>query len=168
MTLPYALSLANHGWQEALRADPALALGLNTYDGEVISEPVAQAHGLEHRAARRACSAEAVGLGLAISMPGLVEGLLRPPGRRAGGVRHTVAAYRRDLRRYAAYLAAAGVDDAVRGHARAWSASYAMRLREGVRDAEGTGWPGGRSARPAWPGPWSPSGACTGSPTPRG
>ena len=49
VTLPYALSLADHGWREALRADPALALGLNTYDGVLTSEPVAQAHGLEHR-----------------------------------------------------------------------------------------------------------------------
>ena len=30
-------------------ADPALALGLNTHDGEVTNEPVAQAHGLAHR-----------------------------------------------------------------------------------------------------------------------
>jgi alanine dehydrogenase len=49
VTTPYAVSLANHGWQDALRADPALALGLNTYDGVVVSEPVAQAHGLQHR-----------------------------------------------------------------------------------------------------------------------
>ena len=49
VTLPYAVSLANQGWQQALRSDPALALGLNTHDGEVTNEPVAQAHGLAHR-----------------------------------------------------------------------------------------------------------------------
>jgi alanine dehydrogenase len=49
VTLPYALSLANRGWREALKADPALALGLNTYDGMITNAPVAQAHGLEHR-----------------------------------------------------------------------------------------------------------------------
>src|SRR6187397_139055 len=49
VTLPYALSLADRGWQQALKADPALALGLNTYDGKIINAPVAQAHGLEHR-----------------------------------------------------------------------------------------------------------------------
>jgi alanine dehydrogenase len=49
VTLPYAVSLANLGWQDALRADPALALGLNTHNGVVTSEPVASAHGLEHR-----------------------------------------------------------------------------------------------------------------------
>ena len=49
VTLPYAVSLANHGWQQALRSDPALALGLNTYDGEVTNSAVAEAHGLAHR-----------------------------------------------------------------------------------------------------------------------
>jgi alanine dehydrogenase len=49
VTLPYAVSLANSGWREALRADPALALGLNTYDGELTYAPVAQAHGLDYR-----------------------------------------------------------------------------------------------------------------------
>lgn len=49
VTLPYALSLADHGWRAALTADPALALGLNTYDGMITNSPVAQAHGLEHR-----------------------------------------------------------------------------------------------------------------------
>ena len=49
VTLPYASSLANRGWREALKADPALALGLNTHDGMITNTPVAQAHGLEHR-----------------------------------------------------------------------------------------------------------------------
>ncbi|GAA4470248.1 alanine dehydrogenase [Phytohabitans houttuyneae] len=46
VTLPYALELANHGWREALRRDPALALGLNTHDGHVTYGPVAEAHGM--------------------------------------------------------------------------------------------------------------------------
>jgi len=45
-TLPYAKSLANKGWLEALKADSALALGLNTHAGHLVNEPVAQAHGL--------------------------------------------------------------------------------------------------------------------------
>ena len=45
VTLPYAVQLANRGWKDALRADPALALGLNTYAGQIVSEPVAAAHG---------------------------------------------------------------------------------------------------------------------------
>ena len=45
-TLPYAKSLANKGWLEALKSDSALALGLNTHAGHLVNEPVAQAHGL--------------------------------------------------------------------------------------------------------------------------
>jgi alanine dehydrogenase len=45
VTLPYAVELANLGWRKALQADPALALGLNTYDGHITYGPVAQAHG---------------------------------------------------------------------------------------------------------------------------
>lgn len=45
-TMPYARSLANNGWKKALQADGSLALGLNTHDGELTSEPVAVAHGM--------------------------------------------------------------------------------------------------------------------------
>ena len=47
-TIPYALSLADHGWRDAMNADPALAAGLTTHDGELVSAPVARAHGLDH------------------------------------------------------------------------------------------------------------------------
>ena len=50
VTLPYASALATLGWREALRADPALALGLNTYAGAVVNAPVAAAHGMDHTA----------------------------------------------------------------------------------------------------------------------
>ncbi|MDQ2783345.1 MAG: alanine dehydrogenase, partial [Actinomycetota bacterium] len=46
VTLPYAVELANLGWRDALRADRALALGLNTWDGGVTYAPVAAAHGM--------------------------------------------------------------------------------------------------------------------------
>ncbi len=46
VTLPYAVELADRGWRDALRADAALALGLNTYDGAVTYGPVADAHGM--------------------------------------------------------------------------------------------------------------------------
>jgi alanine dehydrogenase len=46
VTLPYALELANLGWRAALKADPALSLGLNTFDGNVTYGPVAEAHGM--------------------------------------------------------------------------------------------------------------------------
>jgi alanine dehydrogenase len=44
-TLPYALSLANLGWQAAIAADKSLATGLNVHDGKVMYPAVAQAHG---------------------------------------------------------------------------------------------------------------------------
>ena len=44
-TLPYAVRLANLGWRDALRADPALALGLNVHNGVLTNGPVAEAHG---------------------------------------------------------------------------------------------------------------------------
>ena len=47
VTLRYAVSLADKGWQQACRDDSALALGLNTHAGQVTNAPVAQAHGLE-------------------------------------------------------------------------------------------------------------------------
>lgn len=44
-TLPYALSLANNGWEAAIAKDPALAKGLNVHAGKVCYEAVAVAHG---------------------------------------------------------------------------------------------------------------------------
>jgi alanine dehydrogenase len=46
VTIPYALELAERGWREALSRDKALALGLNTFDGQITYGPVAEAHGL--------------------------------------------------------------------------------------------------------------------------
>jgi alanine dehydrogenase len=48
VTLPYAVELADRGWREALQADPALALGLNTHEGALTNGPVAEAHGYAH------------------------------------------------------------------------------------------------------------------------
>ncbi|MFJ9553045.1 alanine dehydrogenase [Nocardiopsis sp. NPDC101807] len=48
-TLRYAAALADKGWRRALREDDALAGGLNTFGGEVVYAPVAEAHGLKHR-----------------------------------------------------------------------------------------------------------------------
>lgn len=45
-TMPYAATLANLGWREALRRDPALALGLNVHGGALVTDPVAIAHDL--------------------------------------------------------------------------------------------------------------------------
>ena len=46
-TLPYTVALADKGWREALRSDHSLALGLNTFAGQITSAPVAEGHGLE-------------------------------------------------------------------------------------------------------------------------
>jgi len=40
-TMPYVLRLADKGWQAACQADPALAKGLSTHDGALLSEQVA-------------------------------------------------------------------------------------------------------------------------------
>ncbi|ANW64359.1 alanine dehydrogenase [Mycolicibacterium murale] len=40
-TMPYVLKLADKGWQEACRTDAALAKGLSTHDGALLSEQVA-------------------------------------------------------------------------------------------------------------------------------
>ncbi|RAY13206.1 alanine dehydrogenase [Actinomadura craniellae] len=47
-TLPYAVAIAEQGWRNALRTDPALARGLNAHEGALTNEPVAHAHGLGH------------------------------------------------------------------------------------------------------------------------
>ena len=47
-TMKYALALADHGVAAAAKADPALALGINCYDGACTYEAVAQAHGLAY------------------------------------------------------------------------------------------------------------------------
>jgi len=44
VTLPYAAAIAQHGWQSALRADAALALGLNAHEGALTNHPVGVAH----------------------------------------------------------------------------------------------------------------------------
>ncbi|SIT78282.1 alanine dehydrogenase [Microbacterium sp. RU33B] len=46
-TLPYIRQIARRGWKDALRADPALAAGLNTVGGAVVNAGVATAHGVE-------------------------------------------------------------------------------------------------------------------------
>lgn len=58
-TLPYTVALADHGWREASRRDPSLALGLNTWAGHVTNAPVAEAHGMESLALDEALAAEA-------------------------------------------------------------------------------------------------------------
>ena len=46
-TLPFVVALADKGWEQALRDDPSLALGLNTHDGRLTNAPVGEAAGIE-------------------------------------------------------------------------------------------------------------------------
>jgi alanine dehydrogenase len=46
VTLPYVLAIADGGWEQAVRADPALAGGVNAVRGRLTLPPVAATHGL--------------------------------------------------------------------------------------------------------------------------
>ncbi len=46
-TLRYGLAIADQGWRQAVRNDPALARGVNVLDGHITHRPVAEAHGME-------------------------------------------------------------------------------------------------------------------------
>lgn len=48
VTLPYAVALANQGWRQALKTNPAFAHGLNTHQGTLTNPAVATAHSLSH------------------------------------------------------------------------------------------------------------------------
>jgi alanine dehydrogenase len=45
-TMPYVLRLADNGWLAACASDPALAKGLSTHHGALLSEQVAHDLGL--------------------------------------------------------------------------------------------------------------------------
>jgi alanine dehydrogenase len=47
-TLPYAIKLADQGLEAAAKANPALALGVNTYQGKITYKAVADAFEMEH------------------------------------------------------------------------------------------------------------------------
>lgn len=44
-TLPYAIAIANKGWERAIEEDPSLDRGLNIHDGKIRYNAVAVAHG---------------------------------------------------------------------------------------------------------------------------
>jgi alanine dehydrogenase len=48
VTLPYVEAIAEHGVREAVSRDPALARGVNVFDGKLTYEAVAEAHGLSY------------------------------------------------------------------------------------------------------------------------
>lgn len=73
------------------------------------------------------------------AMLGLIQTYLDHLTVERGMSRHTVAAYRRDLTRYAEYLAGLGVTDPCQVES-AMIGNYAARLREGVPGPNGDGW----------------------------
>ncbi len=48
VTLPYLVKIADSGVQSAVAEDPVLAKGLSTLNGDLVSGPVAEAHGLPY------------------------------------------------------------------------------------------------------------------------
>jgi alanine dehydrogenase len=48
VTLPYLMKIADNGIRGAAEGDDALAKGLTTLDGELVSRPVAEAHGMDY------------------------------------------------------------------------------------------------------------------------
>jgi alanine dehydrogenase len=62
-TLPYLLELAELGFVAAIAHSPDLAKGVNTLDGHVTNQPVAEAWGLEHLPLEGALTGMGVGLG---------------------------------------------------------------------------------------------------------
>ena len=52
-TLPYAVALADKGWEQACRDDHSLALGLNTHAGKLTNAPVGEAVGIDAGRPRR-------------------------------------------------------------------------------------------------------------------
>ncbi len=75
----------------------------------------------------------------ALQLLGLIQTYLDHLTVERGMSRHTVAAYRRDLHRYADYLAELGVSDPSQVSS-AMIGNYAARLREGIAASDGDGW----------------------------
>jgi alanine dehydrogenase len=50
VTVPYAIKIANDGYMEASRNDPAVLKGINTLEGCITYKAIADAHGMEYRA----------------------------------------------------------------------------------------------------------------------
>ncbi len=53
VTLPYLIEIADNGVEGAAQRDPVLAKGLSTLNGHLVSEPVAEAHGLPYESAEK-------------------------------------------------------------------------------------------------------------------
>ncbi len=58
-TLPYAIQLANQGWETACRSNNELKLGLNVVHGKIVYKPVAEAFNLTHTPVENVLGAQA-------------------------------------------------------------------------------------------------------------
>ena len=105
-TLPYAVALADKGWQQALRDDRSLALGLNTHAGELTNAPVGEAVGIESVGTRYR---PRVSSGARLDRA--VRTYLDHLAVERGLAVNTLSSYRRDLRRYDEFLTGQGIDD---------------------------------------------------------
>ncbi len=47
-TLPYAVEIANKGWERAMKENPEIKLGANVVKGKITYQAVADAFGLEY------------------------------------------------------------------------------------------------------------------------
>ena len=110
VTLPYTVEIANRGWRDALRADHALALGLNTYAGagdlRARRRSPRPALHPDRRGPRLGRASPLMATGQTVS--GAVHGYLQHLVVERGLAPNTVESYRRDLRRYESVLAGRG------------------------------------------------------------
>ena len=174
VTLPYAVALANRGWREALREDRALALGLNTHDGQSPTR----------RSRRRTTWSHVARRGPRLNGPAASE-REGPDGRRVATVgphrrssarsatyldhlaverglaANTLTSYRRDLRRYAGSWRTRRSTSSTAVAEATWRRS-SCALREGDADHPPLAAGIGRA------GPWSRCAGSTGSRCARG
>jgi hypothetical protein len=140
VTLPYAVAIADRAGRPRRPPIPALALGVNTVGGELVYEPVAEAHGLSARPLAEVLAELRRGTGSGgrqhrrrrdrSAASRAVDAYLDHLAVERGLAANSLSSYRRDLRRYLRHLDGAGVDalDAV---AEQHVAGFLAALREG-------------------------------------
>ena len=139
-TLPYAVALANKGWEQACRDDHSLALGLNTHQGEVTNAPGGRGarHGVGVARGRARLTGGVTGErgGAGTGPNALVRAVrtyLDHLVVERGLAENSVKSYRRDLRRYLGYLDSVGVTELDQVTEQTVS-GFLMALREGDRE----------------------------------
>ena len=135
-TMPYAVALADKGWQQACRDDPSLALGLNTHDGQLTN--ATGRRGRRHRGRRPRRGARLTRSSRSRprarkDIPHAVRTYLDHLTVERGLAANTLTSYRRDLRRYQEYLAGQGIDD-LDEVTEPMVSSFLVALREGGPD----------------------------------